>query len=425
MCLCVCGVPAWLAACLATDTWTAPTHPCLLAGKVGSVRLENATRSAAGASGRLGVEFDGIWGTVRRCAESGARAACTACTGARQAPGARAATAPDPPHANPCLWRALHPFIRSATPKRLEMPLPTPPAAAWASPMAAWRSRPTLLAPAPAPCCSTRCSAGSRWKGWLRAATASALTSAATTQMWASSAWPSGLQVRPGGRGGARSTGSTPARITPACRRLASTDPDAPAKCRAHPRAGRIAALRLVNGSSPASGRLQVRLEGTPGWGTVCGVASSFNQTSAAVACKQLGYDGGGIPLPAKAFGEGASRCARRLTRLVWRSELCVSLCCASVHPTPSALPMRPAPCSAHVSLVNVMCSGDESSLNACAFQTQAGLYCDHSQASGPGGGRPEALWSCRSLPAQQRWRPARHQGKPPACQHRSALPSP
>ena len=38
--------------------------PCAV--KVGAVRLENATRSVAGASGRLGVQVDGVWGTVRR-----------------------------------------------------------------------------------------------------------------------------------------------------------------------------------------------------------------------------------------------------------------------------------------------------------------------------------------------------------------------
>ena len=44
--------------------------------------------------------------------------------------------------------------------------------------------------------------------------------------------------------------------------------------------------MRLVNGSSPAEGRIEVFYQGK--WGTVCGTNATFDL--AIVACRQLGY---------------------------------------------------------------------------------------------------------------------------------------
>ncbi|KAI7837211.1 hypothetical protein COHA_009002 [Chlorella ohadii] len=70
------------------------------------------------------------------------------------------------------------------------------------------------------------------------------------------------------------------------------------------PPAGTITAARLVNGSSPAEGRLEVLYHGAV-WGTAC--SRGFDATSAAVACRQAGFDNGCTVLPASAFGPGAA----------------------------------------------------------------------------------------------------------------------
>lgn len=45
--------------------------------------------------------------------------------------------------------------------------------------------------------------------------------------------------------------------------------------------------LRLVNGNSPSSGRLEILSNGL--WGTVC--SAHFDKADADVACKQMGYN--------------------------------------------------------------------------------------------------------------------------------------
>ncbi|KAL4457838.1 hypothetical protein ABPG75_012703 [Micractinium tetrahymenae] len=55
-----------------------------------------------------------------------------------------------------------------------------------------------------------------------------------------------------------------------------------------------ITGARLANGTSPASGRLEVQYFGSI-WGTVCG--ARFDSTVAAVACRMLGFDGGGAAI--------------------------------------------------------------------------------------------------------------------------------
>lgn len=68
--------------------------------------------------------------------------------------------------------------------------------------------------------------------------------------------------------------------------------------------AGTITSARLVNGSSPAEGRLEVLYHGAV-WGTAC--SRGFDATFAAVACRQAGFGGGGAVLPTSAFGPGAA----------------------------------------------------------------------------------------------------------------------
>lgn len=70
------------------------------------------------------------------------------------------------------------------------------------------------------------------------------------------------------------------------------------------PLAGTITSARLVNGTSPSEGRLEVQYHGAV-WGTVC--SSGFDTTAAAVACREAGFAGGGAVLPTSAFGPGAA----------------------------------------------------------------------------------------------------------------------
>lgn len=59
--------------------------------------------------------------------------------------------------------------------------------------------------------------------------------------------------------------------------------------------ADNITAARLVGGSSPAEGRLELQWHGAA-WGTVCN--KNFDVVAAEVACRQMGLGGGGIVLP-------------------------------------------------------------------------------------------------------------------------------
>lgn len=75
--------------------------------------------------------------------------------------------------------------------------------------------------------------------------------------------------------------------------------------CHPLPPAGDFTAVRLVNGSSPASGVLQVQFQGAA-WGTVCSDGgpspwSGVDLAAAAVVCNQMGLPGGAALLPSAA----------------------------------------------------------------------------------------------------------------------------
>jgi hypothetical protein len=76
-------------------------------------------------------------------------------------------------------------------------------------------------------------------------------------------------------------------------------------------------ALRLVNGTTVAEGRLEVQL-GTGEWTTLC---SSFDDYNAAVACRQLGMQGGRAARAAATFGAG-SGLLRALNASVYRYSI-------------------------------------------------------------------------------------------------------
>ena len=46
--------------------------------------------------------------------------------------------------------------------------------------------------------------------------------------------------------------------------------------------------VRLVNGSRPTEGRVEICSGGV--WGTIANVVSAFNKAAAQVVCRQLGY---------------------------------------------------------------------------------------------------------------------------------------
>lgn len=98
--------------------------------------------------------------------------------------------------------------------------------------------------------------------------------------------------------------------------------------------------VRLVDGSSPSEGRLEICLGGT--WGTVCD--DQFHNVDARVVCKQLGLPYGGAEATYDAsFGQGDD----------------------------------------HVAITNLYCTGSESSLAQCNYQTGSSVTCSHANDAG------------------------------------------
>ncbi|KAJ8042665.1 Macrophage scavenger receptor types I and II [Holothuria leucospilota] len=103
--------------------------------------------------------------------------------------------------------------------------------------------------------------------------------------------------------------------------------------------AGPIQDLRLVNGVSNSSGRIELLINGQ--WGTVC--EDRWNVTDTNVVCRQLGYLAAVVTYSYAFFGEGSG--------VIWST--------------------------------NSQCNGSESSLSECKVQIIEALDCNHSQDVG------------------------------------------
>ncbi|XP_041455891.1 deleted in malignant brain tumors 1 protein-like [Lytechinus variegatus] len=112
-------------------------------------------------------------------------------------------------------------------------------------------------------------------------------------------------------------------------------DQDAGVRCAQFPASN----IRLVNGSNPTEGRVEVLVNGT--WGTVC--HSYWEDTDAEVACQSLGFPKIGVATIRANFGEGTGPIWMAFTR----------------------------------------CTGDEENLLDCRHTAPAPAFCDHSSDAG------------------------------------------
>ena len=96
-----------------------------------------------------------------------------------------------------------------------------------------------------------------------------------------------------------------------------------------------LAPLRLIGGSWPGEGRVEIYYRGT--WGTVCD--DSWDIKDARVVCRQLGYPSG-VSAPGARFGQGSGK--------IW--------------------------------LDNVQCQGDESAIVNCQHNPWGVHDCVHSK---------------------------------------------
>ncbi|KAM9305403.1 scavenger receptor cysteine-rich domain-containing protein DMBT1-like [Gastrophryne carolinensis] len=188
--------------------------------------------------------------------------------------------------------------------------------------------------------------------------------------------------------------------------------------------------LRLVGGSSPCEGRVEVKHRGE--WGTVCGI--NWNRKNAAVVCRQMGcqytdetqvkaasFGAGSGPVwlsQVKCTGEesavwdcqhrtpselrlvdGANECEGRLEvkhqgewgtvcDKQWQEKeaavVCRQLGCYSSHEEPGLIQGNFfGPGSGKVWLSDVSCTGKESDLWQCKYQMWGNPFCDHNSDVG------------------------------------------
>nr|XP_054772640.1 T-cell differentiation antigen CD6-like [Lytechinus pictus] len=69
--------------------------------------------------------------------------------------------------------------------------------------------------------------------------------------------------------------------------------------------------VRLVNGSAPNEGRVEIRHTGSSNWSTVCG--TYWDIIDVIVTCRQLGFPGAHASLKRSEFGRGRGRISRTL----------------------------------------------------------------------------------------------------------------
>ncbi len=117
--------------------------------------------------------------------------------------------------------------------------------------------------------------------------------------------------------------------------------------------------MRLVGGSEPQAGRLEIQYNGQ--WGTVCrdgGYWNSRGDESAKVVCQQLGYSGQSHETSTSLFGEGSG--------WVWTS---VNFCAGDVDfvcvddAAGRVMPTKGSTYCNHDDDVGIICDGERSLL--------------------------------------------------------------
>lgn len=122
--------------------------------------------------------------------------------------------------------------------------------------------------------------------------------------------------------------------------------------------------VRLVNGSQPHEGRVEVCFNET--WGTVCGYMSQYyyyydywNHSEADVVCRQLRYTG--------------ARKSQHLDQIAMQISSCIHVCEMS-NSEMSTYGFGRGRLPVHIAYVT--CRGSESSLAECSYATQFSNTC-------------------------------------------------
>ncbi|KXZ51163.1 hypothetical protein GPECTOR_13g650 [Gonium pectorale] len=142
-----------------------------------------------------------------------------------------------------------------------------------------------------------------------------------------------------------------------------STSPPPPAPSPPPPRPPRDGDLRLVGGAAPNEGRLEVFYGGA--FGLVCD--DRFDSAAAAVACRQLGWPGGGAALCCGAFGPSDAPSAASASSLASAWSSTASAASASNgNSSSSSRWVAVAGAGPAVLLDELACSGAEARLEEC-----------------------------------------------------------